>query len=81
MSASSSDTLVAEVVRDLDDETVGGLKVWRDAAGRYHVEEDGVMVQPNHDAEAIIRYLAHCLQNHWLNTHASTPLAGPPAAD
>jgi hypothetical protein len=80
MAMSSSHHLVAEVVRDLDDEREGGLKVWRDAEGRYHVEEDGVMVQPNHDAEAVIRYLAHCLQNHWMKP-PSIALASAASAD
>ena len=31
--------------------------------GLYDVIENDVTVQPNHDSEAIIRYLSHCLHN------------------
>lgn len=35
--------------------------------GLYDVIDNGIVVQPDHDAEAIIRYLSHCLHNaHYL---------------
>ena len=56
--------VIAEVMQDLRrDDLPPALAVYRDEAGRYHVEERGVCTQPNHNAEGVIRYLAHILQN------------------
>lgn len=41
-----------------------GYDIILEENGKYHIcKNDTEIVQPNHDAEGIIRYLAHALHN------------------
>lgn len=37
--------------------------VYSDNSGKYNVSADDRIVQPNHDAEGIIRYMSHIIAN------------------
>lgn len=41
----------------------GDIEIIKDAAGKYHIYQGGKVVQPNHDAEGIIRVLTGYLHN------------------
>lgn len=57
------DELISQIEYSLTDPSKGTVDVMRREDGSYYILDKGVIYQDNHDADGIIRYLSHRLQN------------------